>query len=408
MRILHTSDWHLGQNFYERQRHSEHKAFLDWLLLQVDTLAVDAIIVAGDVFDTTAPPSYARELYNQFVVSLHSRSCQLIVVAGNHDSTAMLNESKSLLACLNVHVAANADVDDSLVIVTDKLGIPSVLVCAIPFLRSRELLRSLEGEQFSERDNRLAEAIRRYYHASYRKAVAWNEAHQQSLPIIATGHLTALGASVAASSSVREIYIGNLEAFDANLFPPADYIALGHIHRPQLVAKKSHIRYCGSPIPLSFDELKTQKEVILLTFSTNESTPVITPMAVPCFQKIMTLSGSMDELRRAIQLLETESKPVWLSIEVTSTDAHHYDLQSQIESLTQDLPVVVLQVRRKITTPTGLSIETNESLNELSASDVFSRRLNHDVDSGGCSVEMATRLSQHFQTLLTKLETTHS
>ncbi|MDP5189032.1 exonuclease subunit SbcD, partial [Rheinheimera baltica] len=86
MRILHTSDWHLGQNFMGRSRATEHKAFLRWLANEVTTRQIDAIVVAGDIFDTATPPSYAREIYNQFIVELQSSQCQLIILAGNHDA----------------------------------------------------------------------------------------------------------------------------------------------------------------------------------------------------------------------------------------------------------------------------------------------------------------------------------
>ena len=101
MRILHTSDWHLGQNFYSKSRAAEHQAFLDWLLETAQSHQVDAIIVAGDIFDTGSPPSYARELYNRFVVNLQQTGCHLVVLAGNHDSVATLNESRDILAFLN-------------------------------------------------------------------------------------------------------------------------------------------------------------------------------------------------------------------------------------------------------------------------------------------------------------------
>ncbi|GHK53849.1 hypothetical protein KPZU09_35850 [Klebsiella pneumoniae] len=98
MRLLHTSDWHLGQNFYSKSRAAEHDAFLTWLLDRAQEHEVDAIIVAGDIFDTGSPPSYARELYNRFVVQLQQTGCRLVVLAGNHDSVAMLNESRDILA----------------------------------------------------------------------------------------------------------------------------------------------------------------------------------------------------------------------------------------------------------------------------------------------------------------------
>ena len=101
MRIIHTSDWHLGQYFYGKSRANEHQQFFSWLLVQVKKHDVDAIIVAGDIFDTATPPSYARQLYFNFISELQSSTCQLIVLAGNHDSVSMLAESKTLLSTLS-------------------------------------------------------------------------------------------------------------------------------------------------------------------------------------------------------------------------------------------------------------------------------------------------------------------
>ena len=97
MRIIHTSDWHLGQHFYGKSRAREHQHFLNWLVEQSQSQQIDAIVVAGDIFDTGTPPSYAREMYFDFIAKLHQVQCQLVVLAGNHDSVAMLSESQNLL-----------------------------------------------------------------------------------------------------------------------------------------------------------------------------------------------------------------------------------------------------------------------------------------------------------------------
>lgn len=143
MRILHTSDWHLGQNFYSKSRAAEHQAFLDWLLDTAQSHQVDAIIVAGDIFDTGSPPSYARELYNRFVVNLQQTGCHLVVLAGNHDSVATLNESREILAFLNTTVIASAGYAPRLLHCRD--GSPGAVLCPIPFLRPRDIITSQPG-----------------------------------------------------------------------------------------------------------------------------------------------------------------------------------------------------------------------------------------------------------------------
>lgn len=135
MRIIHTSDWHLGQHFFTKSRAAEHQAFLHWLIEQIKENQVDALIVAGDIFDTGAPPSYARELYNRFVVELQPTNCQLVVLGGNHDSVSTLNESRGLLSYLNTTVisCASSNLDQQVIILKDRQNHPAALLCAIPF-----------------------------------------------------------------------------------------------------------------------------------------------------------------------------------------------------------------------------------------------------------------------------------
>ena len=180
---------------------------------------------------------------------------------------------------------------------------------------------------------------------------------------------------------MREIYVGSLEAFPTSAFPPADYIALGHIHRPQKVGGLEHIRYSGSPIALSFDEARQQKEVLLLTFE-GATLQSITPLPVPVFQPMASLRGSLKELAGAIAEVAaqgTPERPVWLEVQV-STDDYLSDLQSRINALCEGHPVEVLRIRRERgNAMASLASEARETLDELSVEDVFARRLQQET-----------------------------
>ncbi|EPP7095102.1 exonuclease subunit SbcD [Klebsiella michiganensis] len=370
MRILHTSDWHLGQNFYSKSRAAEHQAFLDWLLASAQEHDVDAIIVAGDIFDTGSPPSYARELYNRFVVQLQQTRCRLVVLAGNHDSVATLNESRDILAFLNTTVVANAGHAPFILPLRD--GTPGAIFCPVPFLRPRELLTSQAGHSGGEKQQLLLSAISDYYQQQYQLACELRG--DRALPIIASGHLTTVGASK--SEAVREIYIGTLDAFPANRFPPADYIALGHIHRAQVVGGCEHIRYSGSPIPLSFDETGKNKSVNLVTFA-NGCLKDVTPLIVPVTQPLAVLKGDFASISAQLnQWQNNDQQPsAWLDIEVTS-DEYMHDIQRKIQVQTETLPVEVLLVRRsRAQRDRILAGAQRETLSELQVEDVFARRL---------------------------------
>lgn len=377
MRILHTSDWHLGQNFYTKSRAAEHQAFLDWLLEAAVEHQADAIIVAGDIFDTGSPPSYARELYNRFVVKLQATQSQLIVLAGNHDSVATLNESRELLACLNTRVIASAQQDPAsqAIILNRRDGAPGAVLCPIPFLRPRDILRSRGGQSGSEKQQQLLEAITQHYEQCYNAACALRG--EQALPIIATGHLTTVG--VTKSDAVRDIYIGTLDAFPAHLFPAADYIALGHIHRAQKVAASDHIRYSGSPIALSFDETGKEKSVFLVEFAEGKLHDV-TALPVPVSQPLAVVKGTLEEIAQALtQWRDAPAGPkVWLDIEI-ATEQFLHDMQRQITQLTEDLPVEVVLLRRsRELREKNLGTLQTETLSELGVEEVFERRLQQE------------------------------
>ncbi|EKM5065224.1 exonuclease subunit SbcD [Cronobacter turicensis] len=374
MRILHTSDWHLGQNFYAKSRAAEHEAFLDWLLEAAMAHQVDAIIVAGDIFDTGAPPSYARELYNRFVVKLQGAQCPLIVLGGNHDSVATLNESRELLACLNTQVIASAQLtpESQATLLYRRDGEPGAVLCPVPFLRPRDVLRSLSGQSGREKQQQLLEAISQHYQQSYEAACQLRG--ERNLPIIATGHLTTVG--VTKSDAVRDIYIGTLDAFPADRFPPADYIALGHIHRAQKVAGCEHIRYSGSPIALSFDETGKEKSVYLVEFADGKLRDV-TALPVPVSQPLAVLKGSLESITAQLeQWRDAPDEPrVWLDIEIDTGEFLH-DMHRQISQLTESLPVEVVLLRRsREMRERALGSLSTETLSELGVEEVFERRL---------------------------------
>lgn len=402
MRILHTSDWHLGQHFIGRSRASEHQAFLHWLVEQAQQQALDAIIVAGDIFDTATPPSYARELYNQFIVDLQRSGCQLVVLAGNHDAPAVLNESKNLLQCLNTHVIADIsdDLSQQLLVLHNKAKQPAALLCAIPFLRARDLLKSQAGQSGSDKQRDLQQAITLHYQQLFNLAKQYNQQHQLQLPIVMTGHLTTLG--VSQSESVRDLYIGSLEAFSASAFPNADYIALGHIHQSQQLKADTDIRYSGSPLPLSFDEASQQKHAWLLEFSATGKS--VSSLNIPCFQPLCSIRCNLAQLpKRLEQACESlaDGQRLWLELVVGETDAYLTDLQQRVEPLLHDWPVELLRLRRQRSNSSSLlGTQTQHSLAELTPQQVWQARLN----SESLTDEQVQQLTALYQQVQAKVE----
>ena len=382
MRILHTSDWHLGQHFMGHSRQTEHQALIDWLLTQVQTHAVDAVLIAGDIFDTGAPPSYARELYNQLIVRLHEAGVSLLLLAGNHDSVSVLDESRELLGYLGTQVVSSTGDDAQHVVTLPQRGAqrkPGCIVCALPFIRPRDVQQSQAGQSAQDKQQALQTAIaatyQRVYAAAQHKRAELLASTGQQLPIIATGHLTTVGAS--SNESVREIYVGALEAFPTNAFPPASYIALGHIHKPQLVGGLDHIRYSGSPIALGFDEAKQTKQVLLVDLNA-DGLRTLTALPVPVFQPMASIAGTLAQMPELLKSAAAQARndlPVWLEVTVQEDD-YLADLTTRVQTMAEALPLQILRIKRQRGMAAAqLSGEARESLDELTPLDVFERRL---------------------------------
>jgi exonuclease SbcD len=278
MNILHTSDWHLGRMLYGRKRYQEFAAFLDWLLELVEQQSVDVLIVAGDIFDTTTPSNKAQSLYYRFLARLSHSCCRhVVVVGGNHDSPSFLEAPKALLQFLDIHIigAAQEQPEDEVLLLRDAQDQLELIVCAIPYLRDRDIRQAAAGESLSEKDQKMIAGIRAHYQRTFDIAQNYQQAHHTQVPIIATGHLFTSGGQTVEGDGVRELYVGSLAQAPASIFPAElDYVALGHLHVPQKVQGQEHIRYSGSPIAMGFGEAKQQKSVCLVRFQSEGNEPV--------------------------------------------------------------------------------------------------------------------------------------
>ena len=376
MRFIHTSDWHLGQNFYGKNRAAEHQAFFDWLLETIAAKQVELLIVAGDIYDTAAPPSYARSLLNKLVIQLHEVGCQLLLLGGNHDSVAVLNENKNLYKALNTSLISqainkqdSADYQQQVQLMTDKDGQASGIVVAVPYLRPRDL--------YTAENNQLLPAIQQHYQQLYQIAL---EKQQQiandtgtKVPIIGTAHLTIVNAKI--TDSVRDIYIGSLEALPVEALPEFDYLAMGHIHQPQVIGKKEQIRYSGSPIAMSFDEASQQKSVVLVDTKAGQTDNLhISTLDIPCSQAMRQLKGDIQQIEDELAQLATLEQNIWLDIEISS-DEYHSDLQQKLLNLTADSELEILRVRRSKKVIQQKIAEKSVSLDELTPLDVFNQRV---------------------------------
>ena len=380
MKILHTSDWHLGRSLYGKKRYEEFAEFLSWLEKTIKDEKIDALIVAGDVFDNSTPGNKAQELYYNFLCRIASSSCRhIIITAGNHDSPSFLNAPKEILKYLNVYVAGSAseNPEDELFVLYDSSGSPEAVVCAVPYLRDRDIRTAEAGESFEDKNRKLIEGIKTHYEsvcAAAEKKLSEISSGSEKIPLIATGHLFTAGGKTSEGDGVRDLYVGSLAHIDKSLFPSViDYLALGHLHVPQKVGGEDNIRYSGSPIPMGFGEAKQEKKVVTVDFS--QSPHEIKEINVPCFQKLERISGDLNIILEKIDQLRFENSSEWLEIEYTGKEPAG-SLRETLENAVEGTSIEIRRIKnRHFIQKLIKKSEKAEELDDLNEQDVFIRCL---------------------------------
>ncbi len=380
LRVLHTADWHLGKTLNDQSRDEEHLLFLNWLLKIIDEGAVDVLVIAGDVFDSPNPPQLAQTRYYDFVSQLYKNTnCSLIVTAGNHDSPLQLEAPRQVLHALGAHVVGFLPENPaSRLIVLPSPDNPRLVIAAIPFLRDRDLRKGYAGQDASDIQQALTAGIKRRYEETAEAAIKWSE---KGVPVLATGHLTVMGASK--SDSEREIHIGGLGDVGADVFPDIfSYVALGHLHRPQ--TPDNRVCYSGSPIALSFSEANDTKEVQILDFA-NGTLKEHTPIPVPVFRKLAQIRTPWNDLSESISSFNPDTGNLETWVEVIVKDASlGEDINEVVQNLVAERNFQVLKVlRESVGLPDDIDIEgqsDDEAIEKLldNPKKVFNHRLKQE------------------------------
>ena len=387
MRLLHTSDWHLGQALHNFERTYEHQCFLDWLLDTIVAEQADALLISGDVFDTANPSAGAQKQLYRFLQQARARSPQLdiVIIAGNHDSPGRLEAPGPLLEAHGTvvvgHVVRNADgeidLERMLVPLHDQQGEVRAWCVAMPFLRPGDLPRVVDAEGEAPADP-YSHGIATLYQQAYALAQARRAPGQA---ILAMGHCHMVDGQ-ASLESERRIVIGGTEALPATMFDPAiAYVALGHLHLAQCVGQKEHIRYCGSPLPLSFAEVGYQHQVLridLVDGAARDITPLMVPRPVQLL-RVPPRPAPLEEALAALAALELDDLPPeqqpFLEVRVL-LDAPEPGLRGRIEAALAGKPVRLAKIeptRRQQTVAPETVAMTLDQLAQLQPDDVFRR-----------------------------------
>lgn len=397
MKLLHTSDWHLGQSLNQYERGYEHAQFLAWLLDTLVAEQVDTLLIAGDVFDNTNPSSASQSQLYQFLTQARLRVPQLgiVMTAGNHDSPGRLEATAPFLTLLDAHVLGHTGmagdaVDLSRIVVPlkNREGQVAAWCIAMPFLRPGDVPR-VEGAA----DPYLA-GIEAIYAKAYAHALGKCSADQA---IIALGHCHITGGQVSADSE-RRIVIGGAESLSVKVFDPGiAYVALGHLHLAQKVGGDETRRYCGSPLPMSFSEMDYKHQVVIVELE-GDKVATTREIRIPRSVELLRVPKQPEPLENVLAALQALSLPdvppdQWPYLQVrVQLSQPEPALRAKVETALADKPVRLVRIETS-TLPTGGSTPMPEvSIDELSnlkPEDFFERLYRHRFDAAPPSEIMA-------------------
>jgi len=391
LRLIHTADWHLGHTLHGVSRQLEHQQFLNWLLNELLNQQADALIVAGDIFDSANPSAAAQAQLYEFLVAAKKQqpNLNIVLIGGNHDSATRLDAPSSILNALGVHIVGGLqrdyqrDIDWQRLIVplTNTNGDIKAWCGAMPFLRNADLPNSEDD------DEPLISGVKTLYNELFTQL---QQRAKKGERLIMTGHCYMVNGNVSELSE-RKILGGNQHALPVDLFPDEiDYVALGHLHLAQTVGAKSHIRYSGSPIPLSFDESHYVHSVLQVDIKAGQPTE-ISALKIPRHTELLRLPNSKDFATLSDILAQLENLPLanvhdtqhpYLELRI-KLDKPEPSLRASCEEVIARLPVRLLKITTAYTGSDGslADCQIEQRLEELQPLDVFERCYSNKYDT---------------------------
>ena len=274
MKLLHTADWHLGKTLKGQSLIYDQKFIINEIFDIIDDQKPDAILISGDIFDRSVPPPDAVDLFNDTLNRFAEKNLPTLIIAGNHDSATRLNFGSKLFAKQNIFIAAKIAENPAQIILEDNFG--EIYFSLIPFFVQSEI-----QTKFSCEDD-----ANKFYVDLARKNIPANKRSVALAHVFITGGIE--------SESERK-FVGGSENIDANIFANYNYVALGHLHRPQSISNA--IRYAGSPLKYSFDEANHKKSV---TIAEIDGAGAVKTDKIPLIPRrdVKIFKGTLAELRK--------------------------------------------------------------------------------------------------------------
>ncbi|WP_299390544.1 exonuclease subunit SbcD [uncultured Gelidibacter sp.] len=397
MKILHTSDWHIGKQLHKIDLEPDLDLFFDWLLKTIKEEHIDLLLVSGDVFDQANPSQASLKQYYNFLKQMINTDCKIIITGGNHDAPSVLNAPKEILGFLNIDVIGGAPEATEELFFKYSKGDEEVVIAAVPFLRDKDIRKSVAAETYSDKIEQIKAGIQSYFsniNAHYNQ-------HFKGRCFIVMGHLYVQGAQV--SESMRDIQIGNQAGVMGSIFgEEPDYVALGHIHKPYAVSASRNVHYSGSPVCLSFSEKEEVKQVNIITVRGKDLEVEIVP--IPKFRNLVTFQGSLKEVRRQLNEHKVNTQLVSLAEIIVNEPNENVqirrDLDELLEAFANDDLVIVKSKLNFTNKIRGASeaFQPGISVADVTPMEMFEKRLELDGQH-----ENAEELKNAFRQILEEL-----
>ncbi len=289
-RLMHISDLHLGKSLHGYSMMEDQKHMLDQIVSAIDSERPDALLIAGDVYDRSVPREDAVSLFSRFLTEVHSRGCPVCMIAGNHDSGRRLGFGGGIFEGTGIHISGMFRKSMDRVVLDDGYG--GLNIWLLPYIRPSSVRQCYGDEEISNPDDALRVAIERSGVDPGRRNVLVAHQFIQNADILPEQ----------TESETSRAFVGGLDSMSAKLLNAFDYVALGHIHRPQWIARET-IRYCGSPLKYSLSECDDIKSITIVDIA-EKGNVTVSAMPLAPLRDVFRLRGTLAEM-----LEEADSRP---------------------------------------------------------------------------------------------------
>ena len=383
LKILHTSDIHTGRRLKEHERTEEFRKFFIWLEEQIKNEEIDTLLISGDIFDNTTPSVTSQNIYYSFLARIANSSLRhTVIISGNHDSPSFIDAPSEILRLCRIHVIGQAcdNPEDEVITLNDSEGHAEAIVCAVPFLRDKDVRRVSADDSFSDIDHALQAGIKSHYERVFERARTLRS--DKDIPIIAMGHLFLKNGTIREGDGVRSLYVGTSVEISSDIFPDdITYTALGHLHSAQCIGREN-IRYSGSPIAMGFGEAGQKKSVSIIE-TDGRNLVSVKEIPVPIFQRLERISGDMNQLEDDIRTLGTQNESIWLDAAYTG-ERFIANLQEHLNKYAKSYPnIEIMSVRDEVTrTGSGTGKFRGNTLEEFAPEEIFKQLLDDEDIKG--------------------------